>query len=289
VELAGVSLRYHRSGPWVLRGVSCKVGPGEAVLVTGRNGAGKSTLLQVVAGLLPLSRGSVLNRPPVVGWVPERFPVRQPFTVRNYLAAVARVRGLGVPEARTAIERWSDRLALTPYLGTRLTELSKGSAQKVGIVQALLVRPDLLVLDEPWEGLDAQSRAELPAIIADVTKSGGFCVFSDHHGDAGYLPGVRRWSLDDGLLTEPEAVVAGRHVIELVVPAAESAQAISRLRGDGYEVRSIRRERPPRGPRPENGPGGPAQPPSRPARPPADPAGQSAAGQRGAAQPEPRR
>jgi ABC-type multidrug transport system ATPase subunit len=243
VELNGVSLRYHRGAPWVLRGVSAAVGPGEAVLVTGRNGAGKSTLLRVLAGLLPTSRGSVDNRPAAVGFVPERFPVRQPFTARSYLESTGRVRGLNQAAARKAAEHWADRLNMREYLGTRLGELSKGSAQKLGIAQALLVPPTLLVLDEPWEGLDAQARDELPAIIAGVTDSGGFCVFSDHRGEAGELPGVRRWILDDGLLTEPEAATAGRHIIEVVVSAAESAAAVARLRAAGHEVRAVRREK----------------------------------------------
>jgi hypothetical protein len=74
-------------------------------------------------------------------------------------------------------------------------------------------------------------------------------VFSDHHGDAGHMPGVRQWDLDDGLLTEPEAVAVRRHVIELVVPAKDSASTVARLRGDGFEVRAVWWEKP-HGPRP---------------------------------------
>jgi ABC-2 type transport system ATP-binding protein len=252
VELAGVSLRYHRGSPWVLRNVEAKVGPGEAVLLTGRNGAGKSTLLQVIAGLLPTSRGSVVDRPVMVGWVPERFPSRQPFTARSYLEGVARVRGLDAAAARDAIGTWSERLFLTESLDTRLPELSKGSAQKVNLAQSLLVRPSLLVMDEPWEALDSQTRNELPMIITEVIDAGGCAIFSDHRGEAGELPGVRRWILDDGLLAEPEVgEQAARHVIEVIAPAAEAAATVARLRAAGYDVRGIRREvpgRPRRGP-----------------------------------------
>ncbi len=259
MELAGVSLRYHRGSPWVLRGVEAKVGAGEAVLLTGRNGAGKSTLLQVVAGLLPTSRGSVLNRPKVISWVPERFPSRQPFTARAYLEGIARVRGLDVAKTKATIEHWSERLFFTSSLDTRLQELSKGSAQKINLAQALLVQPELLVMDEPWEALDAQTRHVLPMIITDVIDAGGCAIFSDHRGEAGELPGVRRWYLDDGLLTEPEdGAPAGRHVIEVVAPAKESAATVARLRAAGYDVRGVRRERPPRGPARHGPAGGPA-------------------------------
>jgi ABC-type Mn2+/Zn2+ transport system ATPase subunit len=290
VELAGVSLRYHRGTPWVLRGVEAKVEPGQAVLLTGRNGAGKSTLLQVIAGLLPTSRGSVLNRPAVVGWVPERFPAQQPFTAGAYLTSIARVRGLTAAAARESIGRWSERLYFDS-LDTRLGELSKGSAQKVNLAQALLVRPSLLVMDEPWEALDAQTRHELPAIIGEVTAAGGCAVFSDHRGEAGVLPGVRRWYLDEGLLTEPVTDETGRHVIEIVVSAKESAAAVAQLRAAGHEVRAVRREKlggPPgreRRPGPAGGPGRaggarPAEPATaaapgeHPAAPPADRAGE---------------
>ncbi len=233
MELAGVSLRYHRGTPWVLRGVEAKVGAGDAVLLTGRNGAGKSTLLQVIAGLLPTSRGSVLDRPAPVGWVPERFPAQQPFTARAYLTSIARVRGLTAVQARETIDRWAERLYFATSLDTRLGELSKGSAQKVNLAQALLVRPSLLAMDEPWEALDAQTRHELPAIISEVTAAGGCAVFSDHRGEAGVLPGVRRWYLDDGLLTEPVTDETGRHVIEVVVSAKESATTVAQLRAAG--------------------------------------------------------
>ena len=83
MELAGVSLRYHRGTPWVLRGVEAKVGAGDAVLLTGRNGAGKSTLLQVIAGLLPTSRGSVLDRPAPVARREHDQPVTRPERVRR--------------------------------------------------------------------------------------------------------------------------------------------------------------------------------------------------------------
>lgn len=259
MELAGVSLRYHRGTPWVLRGVEAKVGAGDAVLLTGRNGAGKSTLLQVIAGLLPTSRGLVLDRPAPVGWVPERFPAQQPFTARAYLTSIARVRGLTAVQARETIDRWAERLYFATSLDTRLGELSKGSAQKVNLAQALLVRPSLLAMDEPWEALDAQTRHELPAIISEVTAAGGCAVFSDHRGEAGVLPGVRRWYLDDGLLTEPVTDETGRHVIEVVVSAKESATTVAQLRAAGHEVRAVRREKPgpasPQARRPDGQPG----------------------------------
>ena len=120
----------------MLSDVSCSLEAGETVVVTGRNGSGKSTLLRVLAGQLPIGRGTVRQRPPVVGFLPERFPVAQPFTARGYLLAMAAVRGLPRHAAVRGIGQWSERLALDEYLNTPLRDLSKGSAQKVNLVQA---------------------------------------------------------------------------------------------------------------------------------------------------------
>ena len=81
MRLEDVWLRYGRRGPWVLRGSTCGSVPARCAVVLGRNGAGKSTLLQVAAGVLRPGRGRVTGRPARVGWVPERFPADQPFTV----------------------------------------------------------------------------------------------------------------------------------------------------------------------------------------------------------------
>jgi ABC-2 type transport system ATP-binding protein len=240
IALENVALRFGRRDPWVLNGISGVLPSGSVTAVTGRNGAGKTTLLRVLAGVLPATRGSVIGRPAMVGWVPERFPVDQVWTVRQYLMATGRVRGLAT--AAPAIDRWAERLYLTPYLDTRLPALSKGSAQKVGLVQALLVPPGLLVLDEPWEGLDAATRAELPALITEVTSAGGVCVVSDHRGEIGGLRPDAEWRIEDGRLTvvPRSGSSAGRQVIEVLVADAETDAIVAALRAAGHQVRSVR-------------------------------------------------
>ncbi|WP_349880282.1 ABC transporter ATP-binding protein [Micromonospora sp. HUAS YX12] len=241
MRLDGVWLRYHRHGPWVLRQVDVAVGPGEAAVVLGRNGAGKSTLLQLAAGVLRPSRGRVAGRPPVVGWVPERFPADQPFTVGAYLSAMGRVAGLPGPAADRAVRHWVERLGLTRFHDVRLPRLSKGTAQKVGLAQALLRPPGLLVLDEPWEGLDATARESVPEIIGEVLADGGTVLVSDHRGETVRLPGARHLSVTDGTVTE-EAPPGGAAVavVELAVPAAGLAATVARLRADGHQILRVR-------------------------------------------------
>ncbi|WP_262283029.1 ATP-binding cassette domain-containing protein [Micromonospora sp. MA102] len=241
MRLEGVWLRYHRRGPWVLRQTDVAIGPGEVAVVLGRNGVGKSTLLQLAAGVLRPTRGRVVDRPPAVGWVPERFPADQPFTVGAYLAAMARMVGLPGAEADRAVRHWVDRLGLARFHAVRLPELSKGTAQKVGLAQALLRPPGLLVLDEPWEGLDAATRDLVPEMIGEVLAEGGAVLVSDHRGETVRLPGARHWSVADGAVTEATPSGAGATVVvEVSVPAAAAAAAVARLRAEGHHVLRIR-------------------------------------------------
>jgi len=197
VELWSVGVRYGRRSPWVLQQVTLSVPAGTLVEVAGRNGAGKSSLLRVLAGVLAPGAGAVLGRPQVVGWAPERFPVAQPMTAGEYLRAQARVRGLQAG-AEGAVQREAERFGLGPLLAVPLGELSKGSAQKVGLAQALLVQPGLLVLDEPWSGLDAAARGVVPEVVRQVLGDGGVVAVADHQQQVAALQPDLRWLVEGG-------------------------------------------------------------------------------------------
>ena len=241
MRLDDVWIRYSAGSGWVLREVSAELAPGEVAVVLGRNGAGKSTLLSAAAGVLPVSRGRISERPGVVGWVPERFPQNQFNTTLSYLVSMARIRGLAPSAATSAAQLWIDRLHLNAFAATRLAELSKGSAQKVGLAQALLVPPGLLILDEPWEGLDALTKLEVPAIIEEVRAAGGSVLVSDHRGEAVNLPGASRWMVSDGLVQAATQVPRPRLVIEIAVDEADAAGLADRLRAEGHDVLGVRR------------------------------------------------
>ncbi|MET7672958.1 ABC transporter ATP-binding protein [Micromonospora luteifusca] len=240
MQLENVWVRYHRQGPWVLRGVDVRLGSGEVAVVLGRNGVGKSTLLQVAAGVLRPGRGRVTGRPARVGWVPERFPADQPFTVARYLTGMARVAGLRGTAVDEAVTSWTDRLGLSAFRSVRLPELSKGTAQKVGLAQAMLRLPGLLVLDEPWEGLDAATRELVPELISEVLAADGAVLVSDHRGETVRLPAARRWSVADGSLTEEASADETIAVVEVAVPAARVAGTVARLRAEGHHILRVR-------------------------------------------------
>jgi ABC-2 type transport system ATP-binding protein len=239
VRLQDVWFRYGRRAPWTLRGVDLSLAPGETAVVTGPNGSGKSTLLQLVAGVLRPGRGAISDRPAVIGWVPERFPADQPFTARTHLKHMAAIRGL---DGTADIERWARRLHFENFLDVRLGRLSKGSAQKVGLVQALLAPPGLLVLDEPWEGLDALTREQVPAIVAEVVARGGSVLVSDHLGEVARLPGAQRWHVRDGRVHAEPRAAAGRTVIEFAVDDAAALETLAQLRRAGHEILTVRNE-----------------------------------------------
>lgn len=198
-RLDAVSKRYGR-GRWVLRDVGLDVPAGEVVAVTGGNGSGKSTLLRILVGLSAPTSGTVVGRPDVVGYVPDRFPPNERLSARSYLTHMGRIRGLATRAAVARVDELLTRLALTGGRDAPLRTLSKGNAQKVAVAQALLVPPGLLVLDEPWSGLDASAHGVLGEIIAEVAREGGSVVFTDHR-EAKIAIAARSYEVRDGLVS----------------------------------------------------------------------------------------
>ncbi|MFF4778804.1 ATP-binding cassette domain-containing protein [Microtetraspora fusca] len=247
MRVSNLSFRYRRRAPWVLSNVDLAFARGDVTEIVGRNGAGKSTLLRLLAGLLRPLDGTISERPDVVGYAPERFPSGQPFTMAGYLRHMARVRRADPRE----VEAWAERLGMSHLLGHRLPDLSMGSAHKVGLAQALLGDPGLLVLDEPFAGLDATTRAELPLIIAEVAERGGLVIVSDHQGELRGFPGLRRIEVGETTAREVAPEVAAAEpdapprtapeeavtILEVVVAVSRARELADRLRGEGHTVR----------------------------------------------------
>ncbi|MEK2490993.1 ATP-binding cassette domain-containing protein [Kitasatospora purpeofusca] len=178
-----VGKRYGR-GRWILRDVELGLAPGDVLAVVGANGSGKSTLLRILAGLTRPTTGRRTGPATapgaIVGYVPDRFTAHERLTAISYLTHLGRIRGLSTATARARAGQLLDRLALVGGPDAELRTLSKGNAQKVALAQALLVPPDLLVLDEPWSGLDTSAHGVLAAILAEAAADGGAVAFTDH-------------------------------------------------------------------------------------------------------------
>lgn len=197
LRLAGVHKRYGR-GRWVLRDVDLGIAGGEVVAITGENGSGKSTLLRVLAGVARPTRGKVLGRPGAIGYVPDRFAPTERLSALAYLTHLGRIRGLSTERARARAGDLLERLALVGGGTAPLRTLSKGNAQKVAVAQALLVAPQLLVLDEPWSGLDRSAHGVLSEIIGEVAEAGGSVVVTDHRESITGTHASVTYAVEDG-------------------------------------------------------------------------------------------
>jgi ABC-2 type transport system ATP-binding protein len=188
--LQGVYKRFARHGPWVLNGIDLVLEPGTGTFVTGTNGSGKSTLLRIVAGLTHPTRGTA-KRALTASYLPERQPESIRMTGSAYLAHIGRMRGIDRESASSRVFDILGRLALEPGPDVPIEELSKGNRQKVLVAQALLCPVHLIVLDEPFSGLDAPAQSALRQVLADALESGSAILMSGPdvtHSPPNYRP-----------------------------------------------------------------------------------------------------
>ncbi len=161
--------------------VSFSVGRGEVVGFLGPNGAGKSTTMRMITQYIDPDRGAIsFDGVPLaearesakrrIGYLPENNPLYQEMLVAEYIAFVARLRELSAIEARRSTDEAVHATGIEPVFNRPIAELSKGYRQRVGLAAAILHRPDLLVLDEPTEGLDPNQRVEIRHLIATLGK-----------------------------------------------------------------------------------------------------------------------
>jgi ABC-2 type transport system ATP-binding protein len=174
IEVQNLTKRY-RDRVAVDR-LNFSVGEGEILGFLGPNGAGKSTTMKILTGFLPPSEGvakvagfDVFEQPLEVkrriGYLPETPPLYPEMTVTGYLKFVASLKGLPGRGIGAEVERVGGLTGLSDVLGRVIQNLSKGYKQRVGIAQALLGSPPVLILDEPTEGLDPTQRAEVRTLI----------------------------------------------------------------------------------------------------------------------------
>ncbi len=189
VRLSHVSKRfgYYRA----LADVSLELHPGEVFGYIGPNGAGKTTTLKILAGLLPSFEGTLeIDGRPVgkhrhdvhqlIGFLPQSAGFQSWRTVDSALGTLATLSGVEPKIAKTRIGTWLERFDLSAVRHKKVKELSGGMIQKVGLIQALLHEPRLLVLDEPLSGLDPVSRRVVKDVVTECRDAGTTVMFSSH-------------------------------------------------------------------------------------------------------------
>jgi ABC-2 type transport system ATP-binding protein len=169
-------------------GVSLTVEPGSICGLLGPNGAGKTTSIRMIMDIIAPDAGEVrlFGRPRRredlmrVGYLPEERGLYRKMTVTDHLVFLARLHGAEKRSALPAIETWLDRVGLSEWAGKKVEELSKGMQQKIQLVGTVLHEPDLLVLDEPFSGLDPINQGLFKELLADYRRDGRAVLFSTH-------------------------------------------------------------------------------------------------------------
>lgn len=151
----------------VLNDVSLEIPAGQIVGLLGPNGAGKSTLMKILIGLWSADSGTV-SAPSRIGYLPENNPLYEEMYVTEYLQFMAKMTNDKCQ--MTNVDALIDKVGLTPECHKHIRELSKGYRQRVGLAQALLGDPELLILDEPTTGLDPNQLVEIRSLITEIGK-----------------------------------------------------------------------------------------------------------------------
>ena len=151
----------------VLRDVCLEIPEGQVIGLLGPNGAGKSTLMKILMGLWRADSGTV-EVPERIGYLPENNPLYEEMYVTEYLEFMAGLTSAGSKDGLSAL---IELVGLTPEKHKHIRELSKGYRQRVGLAQALLGDPQLLILDEPTTGLDPNQLVEIRALIKNLTSN----------------------------------------------------------------------------------------------------------------------
>jgi ABC-2 type transport system ATP-binding protein len=158
----------------VLKDISLTIGDGEVVGLLGPNGAGKSTLMKIMVGVWDATDGEVAV-PKNIGFLPEQNPLYEDMYVREYLRffvelRLQAMRRLGKKEIGEIVEELIERVGLTTEANKRVGQLSKGYKQRVGLAQAMIGDPELLILDEPTTGLDPNQLEDIRALIRNLAN-----------------------------------------------------------------------------------------------------------------------
>ena len=171
----------------VLTGISFKAEGGKAFGLLGRNGAGKTTSIRILMNVFPANSGEILiDGQPIdykkvgFGYLPEERGLYPKKIIIDQLTYFAELKGMKHKDAINAIDYWLGRLDMTEYRNKRLDILSKGNQQKIQLITALAHDPDIVILDEPFSGLDPVNAMLLKDVVKEQIAKGKIVLFSSH-------------------------------------------------------------------------------------------------------------
>ena len=171
----------------VLKGVSFVAEGGKAFGLLGRNGAGKTTSIRILMNVFPANSGEVLiDGKPInydkigIGYLPEERGLYPKKIIIDQLVYFAELKGMSTKDATKAVDYWLNRLGMSEYRNKKLDTLSKGNQQKIQLVTALAHDPDIIILDEPFSGLDPVNAMLLKDVVKEQISKGKIVLFSSH-------------------------------------------------------------------------------------------------------------
>ncbi len=244
LELRGISKRY---GDFqAVEPLDLFVPRGATYGLLGPNGAGKTTTIRMALRIFEPDTGEVriLGEPlsqrglDRIGYLPEERGVYRKMRVRALLTFFGELKGMKARESRPRIEQWLERMGMTDRGDARLQELSKGMQQKIQFISAILHEPDVVILDEPFSGLDPLNQRVLREIITELRASGRTIIFSTHiieHAEriCDHIGIIARGAkVADGTIAQVKQKHGVRYIaVELEKPDTNTAAALRELPG----------------------------------------------------------
>ncbi len=195
----------------VLHGVSFSVESGRALGLLGRNGAGKTTTMRIIMDVFRANEGEVLLdgakfKPDgsQVGYLPEERGLYPKKVVKEQMMYLAMLRGMTKKEAAKSTKKWLERLQVSEYTDKKLETLSKGNQQKVQLAATLVGEPEIVILDEPFSGLDPVNSQILKEVITELISEGRIVIFSSHQ-----MSYVEEFCEEIAIINHGDVVLAG--------------------------------------------------------------------------------
>lgn len=196
----------------VLHGVSFSVESGKALGLLGRNGAGKTTTIRILMDVFRQNSGTITLDGQIfqaaeqkLGYLPEERGLYPKKSVIEQMIYLAKLRGVSKAEARQNSLKWLKRLELEQYETKKLETLSKGNQQKVQLASTLVSNPDIVILDEPFSGLDPVNAQILKDVVNELIAEGKIVIFSSHQ-----MSYVEEFCEDIAIINHGEVVLSGR-------------------------------------------------------------------------------
>lgn len=184
-----------------------------SVAFVGRNGCGKSTMLKMIAGLMKPTSGKIIYSDKVsIGYVPDKFtPVNM--TAKEYIETMCLIDGMKKDNIQKAIKKWSDKFFVTDMLDKNMRVLSKGTLQKIGVIQAVIKHCDILILDEPLTGQDIESQRVFVDTINDLRERGTGIFLSSHEPELVNMITDEAYTIRGGQILKYNKKKADRYIV----------------------------------------------------------------------------